>query len=155
MVILKLFQHFIAQKRISFLSHTCFSNIRARLGVIKSSVMKGIVLSVFDGNISFLSVFRSRQRQSTQNQMQIYSSPPPPPPVLVFYQSVKIEKFLHFMYFSVCEKETLLFLLMNLLTGPALALRSSEFEISTYHSSQLTEHETCQEHYGELENFIS
>ena len=44
---------------------------------------------------------------------------------------------------------------MNLLTGPALALRSSKLEISTYHSLQLTEHETCQEHYGELENSIS
>ena len=61
--------------------------------------MKGIVLIVFDGNISFLSVFRSRQRQSTQTQMQTYFSPS----VLVFYQSVKIEKFSHSMYFSVCE----------------------------------------------------
>ena len=82
--------------------------------------MKGIVFIVFDGDISFLSVFRSRQRQSIQNQMQTYFSLS----VLVFYQSVKIEKFLHFMYFSVCERETLLLFLMNLLTGPALALRS-------------------------------
>ena len=59
------------------------------------------------------------------------------------------------MYFLVCERETLVIFLMNLLTGPTLALRSSQFEISTYHSSKLTEHETCQEHYGELENFIS
>ena len=99
--------------------------------------MKGIVLIVFDGNISFLSVFRSRQRQSAQNQMQTYFSPS----VLVFYQSVKIEKFMPSMYFSVCGRETLLFSLMNLLTWPALALRSPKFEISTYHSSQFTEHE--------------
>ena len=113
--------------------------------------MKGIVLTVSDGNISVLSVFRNRQRQSTQNQMQTYFSPS----VLVFYQRVKIEKILHSMYISVYERETLLFFLMNLLTGPALALRSSQFEKSTYHSSQVTEHETCQEHYQELENSIS
>ena len=72
--------------------------------------------------------FESGQRQSTQNQMQTYFSPS----VLVFYQSVKIEKFLHFMYFSVCERETLLFFLMNLLTGLALALRSSQFQKSAH-----------------------
>ena len=75
--------------------------------------------------------------------------------VSVFYQSVKIERFLHFMYFSVCERETLLLFLMNLLTGPALALRCSQFEINTYHSPQLTEHKTCRKQYGELENSIS
>ena len=98
--------------------------------------MKGIVLTVFDGNISFLSVFRNRQRQSTQNQMQTYFSPS----VLVFYQRVKIEKILHSMYISVYERETLLFFLMNLLTGPALALRSSQFEKK--HISQLTGNRT-------------
>ena len=108
--------------------------------------MKEIVFIVFDGNISFLSVIQSLHRQSTQNQMQTYFSLS----VSVFYQSFKIERFLHFMYFSVCERETLLLFLMNLLTGPAFALRSLQFEISTYHSSQLTEHETCQEHYGEF-----
>ena len=113
--------------------------------------MKGIVLIAFDGNISFLSVFRSRQRQSTLNQTQTYF----PPLSFSFLPSVKTEKFLHFMYFSVCETENLFFFLMNLLTGPALALRSSQFEICTYHSSQLTEHETCQEHCGELKNSIS
>ena len=59
------------------------------------------------------------------------------------------------MYFSGCERETLLLFLMDFLTGPALGLRSSQFEISRYHNSQLTEHETCRENYGELEKSIS
>ena len=40
---------------------------------------------------------------------------------------------------------------MNLLTAPALALRCLQFKISTYHGSQLTEHEICRKHYRELE----
>ena len=53
--------------------------------------------------------------------------------------------------FQFFERETLLLFLMNLLTGPVLALRCSQFKVSTYHSSQLTEHEICRKHYKELE----
>ena len=97
------------------------------------------------GTSLFVSLSKSAEAKYTKSNADLLS-----PSVLVFYQSVKIEKFLHSMYFSVCERETLLFLLMNLLTGHALALKFSQFEISTYHRSQLTEHEACQEHYGEL-----
>ena len=71
--------------------------------------MNGIVLTVFDGNISFLSVFRTPQRKSTQNQTQTDFSLS----VSVFYQSVKIERFLHLCIFLVCKRETLRFSLMN------------------------------------------
>ena len=111
------FSFSLHKKRNTSLSHICFSNIRARPGVIKSSVMKGIVLIVFDGNISFfVSLSKSPEVKYTKSNADLLSSS-----VVVFYQSVKIEKFLHSMYFSVCERETgLLFFLMNLLKGPEI-----------------------------------
>ena len=126
-------------KRNTLFSHICFANIRSRLGIIKSSVMKGIVLIVFDESSLFCQSFevprdevhRIKCRLTFPSQFQL---------------SPRVSRFLHFMYFSVCEKETLLFFLMNLLTGPALDLRCSQFEIRTYLSSQLTEHKTYRKH---------
>ena len=94
--------------------------------------MKGVALIVFDGNISSVSLPKSPDAKYTKSNADLLF-----PISFSFLPECQDGKVFAFYVLFVCEREALLFFLMNLLTGPALALRSSQFEISTYHSSHL------------------
>ena len=137
---------FIRKSEILF-SMIRFSNVRAPLDIIESSVMKGTVFIVFDEDISLLSVFRSPQTRSTQSQMQTYFSLS----VSVCFQSVKMERCYILCNSRFVKRKPCSCCSGNLHTAPVLALRCSQFKVSAYHSSQLTEHEICRKHHRELE----
>ena len=103
--------------------------------------MKGIVFIVFYWNISLLSVFRSESEVHKIKCRLAF------PSQFQFATSVSRWKgFCILRNFQFFKGKTVLLLFMNLLKVPALAQKCSQFEISTYHGSQLMEHETCPKH---------
>ena len=117
--------------------------------------MKGTVLTYCIQWEHLFSVSLSKSPEAKYTKWNADLLPPPLSLSFSFLPECQDRKvFAFYVLFTLWKGNPALYL-MNLLTGPALPLRSSQYEISTYHSSQLTEHETCQEHYGELKNFIS